>query len=225
VPSGIAALIIAATPFWVVIVEALPPIHHRPTMPALAGILIGLTGIFILVDPFRRPSQTHGYSLLGVAALLLAALSWSLGSVFSHRVNLPKSGLLSSGMQLLIGSGGSFLVGLFSGEARKLDLAGIKLHSVLGLGYLIVVGSLVGFVCYTWLLKAAPTSLVVTYAYVNPLVAIVLGSILAGEILTTRVIIAAPLILSAVVLIQAKHLPIRRTESPCEAVPVTAGDD
>ncbi len=157
--------------------------------------------------------------------MLLAALSWSIGSIYSHNANLPKSGLLGSGMELLAGSAGSFVLGLVTGEAGRLNVSAITLRSVAGLAYLIVVGSLVGFVCYTWLLRVAPTTLVVTYAYVNPLVAVTLGSLLAQEVLTSQVLIAAPLILSAVVLIHMRKMEMKPAEEALISIRETAGDD
>ena len=225
VPSGIAALIVAATPLWIVLIEALRPGGSRPTWLTTIGVLIGLAGIFILIDPVKTAGQQHGYNLLGVVALLLAALSWSIGSIYSHTANLPKSGLLGSGMELLAGSAGSFVLGLVTGEAGRLNVPAITLRSVAGLAYLIVVGSLVGFVCYTWLLRVAPTTLVVTYAYVNPLVAVTLGSLLAQEVLTSRVLIAAPLILSAVILIHTRKTEKKPAEEALISIRETAGDD
>lgn len=224
VPSGIAALIIAATPLWVVLIEAFPPIKNRPSWLSIAGVLVGLAGIFILVNPLSSSGEQN-YNLLGVAALLLAALSWSFGSIMSHRADLPKSALLSSGMQLLVGGIGSFVVGILTGEGSRLDLSAIKLSSLAGLGYLIVIGSLVGFVCYSWLLRVAPTSLVVTYAYVNPLVAVALGSLIAHEILTPRMLVATPLIISAVIMIHGKYLRRSVSKQTSRTLPVSAGDD
>jgi drug/metabolite transporter (DMT)-like permease len=111
------------------------------------------------------------------------------------------------------------------GEARQLDLSAISLRSLSGLGYLIVVGSLVGFVCYTWLLRVAPTPLVVTYAYVNPLVAVILGSLIAGEVLTPRVLIAAPLILVAVGLIHMRQQKKAPAQSQAIVIHASAGED
>jgi len=225
VPSGIAALIVAATPLWVVLVEAMKPGGKRPSWITMAGVLIGLSGIFILINPLKTTGFQQDYNLFGIAVLLLAALSWAIGSIYSHQANLPKSALLSTGMQLLAGSAGSFLFGLLTGEARRLDLRGITLQSVAGLAYLIVIGSLVGYVCYTWLLRVAPTTLVVTYAYINPLVAVILGSLLAQEVLTTRIFISIPLILSAVVLIHAKHLNAKQPEPIRRVIQEPAGED
>jgi drug/metabolite transporter (DMT)-like permease len=205
VNSGIAALIVAATPLWVVLLEMLQHGGKRPTMVTLAGMGGGLAGIIILIDPYHSMDRQQGYSILGIVVLLLAALSWSIGSLYSHEADLPKSALLGSGMELLVGSAGSFVLGLALGEKSQLKISAISASSVAGLAYLIIVGSLVGFVCYTWLLQVAPTELVVTYAYVNPLVAVLLGSLLAQEVLTPKVLMATPLILLAVIFIQAKR--------------------
>ncbi len=225
VPSGITALIIAATPLWIVLIEAIRPGGSRPTRLTMAGVGVGLAGIFILIDPLKSSGQPHGYNPLGVAALLLAALSWSIGSIYSRGANLPKSALLGSGMELIAGSAGSFLLGLVTGETGRLDVTAITLRSAAGLAYLVVVGSLVGFVCYTWLLQVAPTTLVVTYAYVNPLVAVMLGSLLAQEVLTPRVLVATPLILSAVVLIHSRQVEKTPAEPIRAVIQEPAGED
>jgi len=225
VPSGISALLVSATPLWIVLIETFRRGGSRPTWLTTGGVVMGLAGIFILIDPAKTSGQTHGYNLLGVAALLLAALSWSIGSIYSRGANLPKSGLLSNGIELIAGGAGSFLLGLVTGEANQLNVAAISLRSVEGLAYLIVVGSLVGYVCYTWLLRVAPTTLVVTYAYVNPLVAVVLGSLLAQEVLTPRVLIAIPLILAAVVLIHARQTEQKPVGQVHTTIHEPAGED
>jgi drug/metabolite transporter (DMT)-like permease len=206
VPSGISALIIAATPFWIVLIEALRPNGNGASRQTMMGVVTGLAGIIILIDPWKIAGASESYNLMGVMVLLLAALAWAVGSIYSHHADLPQSALLGTGVELLAGSAGSFVIGITTGEARQLNLASIQLQSLGGLAYLIVVGSLIGFVCYTWLLKTAPTELVVTYAYVNPLVAVILGSLIAQEVLSLKVLVAAPLIILAVVFIQAKKV-------------------
>ncbi len=225
IPSGIAALVVAATPLWIVVIETLRPGGSRPTWQSITGVLIGMAGIVILVDPGSATAHQPGYSLLGIVLVLLATLSWSVGSIYSHESQLPDSPLLGTGMELLAGAAGSYIIGLLLGETRQLDLSAISMQSLSGLGYLIVVGSLIGFVCYTWLLRAAPTPLVVTYAYVNPLVAVILGSLLAGEVLTPKVLLATPLILFSIGLIhwkQAKHKPAQDISLP---VQIPTGED
>ncbi len=224
-PSGITALIIAATPLWVALIESIRPGGDRPTWQSMLGILVGLAGIFILVDPFSSTGAHSGYSLVGVALVLLAGLSWSVGSIYSHSAPQPESQLLGSGMELLAGAAGSYLIGLLTGEGRQLVLSAISWQSLVGLAYLVVVGSLVGYVAYTWLLRVAPTAQVVTYAYVNPLVAVVLGSLVAGEALTPRVLVAAPLILGALGLIHLKQLRIRPAKPAPIAARAPAGED
>ena len=112
VPSGIAALIIAATPLWVVFIDAFRRGGHRPSWPTIAGVVVGLAGIVILVDPFRSSWQKPDINLIGVALLLLAGLAWAIGSVYSKSADLPRSPLLGTGMELLAGSAGSFVTGL-----------------------------------------------------------------------------------------------------------------
>lgn len=201
VPSGITALIVAAVPLWIVLVDALRPGGKRPSWQTAAGLLVGMAGILILAGPAMGSGDGGSSHLASVIVLMLATLSWAIGSVYSRGAELPKSPLLGTGMELLAGSAGLYIFGLATGEAGRLDLAAVSTRSLLGLAYLIVIGSLIGFVAYTWLLRVAPTSTVATYAFVNPIVAVVLGSVLAHEVLTPRVLIAIPLILTAVALI------------------------
>lgn len=224
-PSGISALIVAAIPLWIVLLEAIRRGGSKPGWLTLTGVFMGLAGIFILIDPWNGTGASQNYNPLGVAVLLLGALSWSVGSIYSHSADLPKSALLGSGVELLAGSLGSFLIGLLTGEASQLNLSTITISSLGGLAYLIVVGSLVGFVCYTWLLREAPTTLVMTYAYVNPLVAILLGSFLAKEVLTPGVLVAAPLILFAVALIQSKKTEGKEAPRKLVSVAESGGED
>lgn len=219
VPSGMAALMVASIPLWVVLVDALRPNGTRPTLRTMTGVLVGLAGIAILAGPTKSTGGAAGFNLIGVLALLLAALLWAIGSIYSRGADLPKSPLLGTGMEMLAGSAGLFLAGLVSGEAGRLDIGAITSTSLLGLAYLIVVGSLVGFVSYTWLLRSAPTSLVMTYAYVNPLVAVVLGSLLAHEALTPRVLVALPVILSALALINIKRAKVSKPSPVVDAAP------
>ena len=157
-----------------------------------------------------------------MGALIFAALSWSIGSLYSRKAPLPSAPLLGTGMEMLAGSAGLFLAGLASGETSRLNLAAITPSSLMGMGYLVVVGSLVGFVSYTWLLRNAPTNLVMTYAYVNPLVAVFLGSLVVKEALTPQVLVAAPLILSALALINMSRAKEKALASPASKAVVRA---
>lgn len=203
VDSGIAALLVGTVPIWMVLTDALFVSRRRPRGQAIIGLLTGFGGIIVLVGPGSLFAGPGGYDLLGIGAVLLAAFFWSLGSIYSRHADMPSSPLLGTGMEMLAGSAGLYLVSLISGDAANFDLSAVSLRSGLGLVYLIVAGSLGGFVAYTWLLRNAPVSLVATYAYVNPLVAILLGNWLAREPLTAQVWTAAVIIIGSVILINS----------------------
>ncbi len=201
VASGIAALIIASIPLWIALIDAVRPHGIRPDWRIVLGLLIGFGGIVLLVVSSRQQSAAEGMTVAGVAALLLAALLWSLGSIYGRDADMPQSSLLSTGIEMLGGAAGLFVVGSLIGEWRTLQLSAVSGRSLLGLAYLIVAGSLLGFTSYSWLLRNAPVSLVSTYAYVNPVVAIFLGAWLAGEVINLQIIISALVIISSVVVI------------------------
>jgi drug/metabolite transporter (DMT)-like permease len=224
VPSGIAALMIAAVPLWMALLDSLRPAGRRPNGWVITGILAGFSGILVLIGPAQLLGIEGDVDLLGVTVLLLAAFFWAVGSLYNRGAELPASPLLGTGMEMLMGSLGLFLLGTLTGEWSQLDLASVSTRSWLGFAYLVVFGSWVGFASYTWLLRVAPTMLVSTYAYVNPLVAIMLGSLLAGEELTTRVLLAAVFILGSVILITLKQ-PATMKSSAVQTTPPTTGND
>jgi len=201
VDSGIAALIVGTVPLWLTLFEALRPGGAKPNWQAILGLLIGFGGIFILINPETLARAAFRVDLLGAGALVLATILWALGSIYAKTAEVPKSAFMFTGMQMAVGSLGLFIVSALNGEMSGFDLGAVTTQSWLGLGYLILFGSLGGFVAYGWLLRNAPISLVATYGYVNPVVAIFLGSWLADEVLTGRVFIAAAVIIGAVVLI------------------------
>lgn len=201
VDSGVAALLVGTVPIWMVLLDALFSSKMRPRWQAIVGLLTGFSGIVVLVGPGTLINGESRYDLLGIGAVLLAALFWSLGSVYSRKADMPSSPLLGTGMEMLAGSAGLYAVSMMSGEWQAFNLSTVSLRSGLGLLYLIVFGSLGGFVAYTWLLRNAPISLVATYAYVNPLVAILLGNWLAQEPLTAQILIAAVVIIGSVIMI------------------------
>jgi drug/metabolite transporter (DMT)-like permease len=224
VASGIAALLIGSVPVWMVLIEALRPGGTRPSTLAVVGLLAGFGGIALLVGPTQvGGSLATGINPAGALALLGAALLWSLGSVYSRGANLPASSLQSTGMQMLTGSAGLFLVGALAGEPGNLDLTAVSARSWLALVYLTLGGSLGGFVAYAWLLRNAPVALVSTYAYVNPLVAILLGNWLAAEPLTFRILAAALVILGSVALIntsKTRAVPSQSATRPGSAAAI-----
>ncbi len=203
IPSGIAALVIGSSPMFLVIGEAIRPNGVKPNWQGIVGLLIGFVGIFVLIGPAEISGSATKLNPFGVVALLFACMFWSTGSIFSKSVDLPKSSLMNTGAQMLTGSIGLFIVSLATGELSGWDVTAVSTRSLLGLSYLILVGSLIGFVSYGWLLQNAPISLVSTYAYVNPIVAVFLGTWLAHEALEPRIWIAAGIIVGSVIFINS----------------------
>jgi drug/metabolite transporter (DMT)-like permease len=200
VPSGATALIIGSIPIWLVLIEALRPGGARPGRIAILGLITGFVGIVILVGPLNLAGG-EPLDPLGTAALLLASLLWAIGSIYSRSAQMPGSALMTTGAQMLVGSLGLLAVSGLLGEWARFDAATVSRESWISLLYLILLGSLVAFSAYAWLLRNAPVSLVATYAYVNPVVAVLLGSWLADEPLNARILLAALIIVGSVVLI------------------------
>src|SRR5215211_2028272 len=222
VPSGIAALMISTSPFWLVLFESMRAGGTKPTWQAILGLIVGFAGVFILIGPAEITGAKGGFDTFGVILLLLAPLFWSMGSIFAKGADMPKSTLLSTGMQMLMGAVALFVVSLVKGELSGFSIGLVSTRSWLGLMYLITFGSLVGFVSYGWLLHNAPVSLMSTYAYVNPVVAVFFGNLLADEPLNARILIASAIIIGSVVLINSARKAPVKTE-PLQAVP--DGDD
>jgi drug/metabolite transporter (DMT)-like permease len=202
VPSGIAALIVGTSPLWLTIFESMRPGGVKPGWLTIVGLFVGFGGIALLVGPaeFSRDAGT-ALDLTGSLILLCAPFLWSLGSIYAKTADMPSSSLMSTGAQMLIGSLGLFIVSLLTGELHGFTLVQVSMRSLIGLLYLISFGSLIGFVAYGWLLHNAPISLVSTYAYVNPIVAVLLGALFVNEAITPRVIVAAAIIIGSVFLI------------------------
>jgi drug/metabolite transporter (DMT)-like permease len=222
IPSGIASLFIATTPLWMVLIDSLRPNGVRANWMTWLGVIIGFTGIAILANPGQSHSGNPALDPLGMLVLVLAALSWSIGSLYSRKASLPSSSLLGTGMEMLAGSIGLFAFSAVIGEWSQFDVSSVSQRSIGGLIYLIIFGSFIGFAAYTWLLRNAPTPIVSTYAYVNPVVALFLGSLIVHESLDTQDIVSALIILSGVVLITtAKSIGANKV-SP---IPLSPGED
>ncbi len=222
VPSGIAALMISTSPFWLVLFEALRAGGAKPTWQAILGLIAGFGGVFILIGPSEFTGGKASYDTFGILLLLLAPVFWSLGSIYAKGADMPQSTLLSTGMEMLAGAAALFLVSVIKGELNGFSLGAVSMRSWLGLAYLITFGSLVGFVSYGWLLHNAPVSLMSTYAYVNPVVAVLLGNLLAKEPLNSHIVIAAAVIIGSVILINSARLVKPKTQP----LPAAAeGDD
>lgn len=221
IASGVAALIIGTVPLWLVLIEAIRPGGVRPSWRALIGLIVGFGGIYLLIGPSELTGKFQ-FDVLGTLTLITAAFLWSVGSIFSRSAELPKSALMTTGAEMLAGSIPIFIVSILFGEWKSFSFAQVSVQSWLALLYLITFGSMVGFVAYIWLLQNAPVSLVATYAYVNPLVAVLLGSWFAQESLTGRTLVAAGIIIGSVVFINSARQVKFKTE-PLQAVP--NGDD
>jgi drug/metabolite transporter (DMT)-like permease len=196
VDSGLAALLISTEPLWIVILVWLRTGRKRPDWRVVTGLVLGFMGLMLLVRP-----GSGSVNALGAAAVVLASLSWAWGSIYGQRAPLPSSPLATTGMEMLSGGALLLLTSTLTGEPSRFALAAVSAKSLLALGYLVVFGAIVAFTCYVWLLRVAPPVLVSTYAYVNPVVAVLLGWLFAGEPLTSRTALAAAVILTGVALI------------------------
>lgn len=212
VPSGIAALIIASIPAMVVILEFLTS-GARPSGATMAGLVIGSIGTLVLVDPARLTGG-GGVDLVGAGVLMVGSLSWAYGSLYSLRADQASPALQSTGMQMLSGGLLLLVVGVGSGELTSFSLGSVTIRSILAVAYLVVFGSMVAFSSYIWLLKVSTPARVSTYAFVNPLIALVLGWLFAGEELNARVIVASLLTVVAVALIVRGKYRGTRKELP-----------
>jgi drug/metabolite transporter (DMT)-like permease len=200
VPSGLTALLVSILPFWLVIIEWVRPPRRRPSGAVMVGLILGFIGIIVLMGPSEFGG--HGdVSPVGALVLILGSLSWAIGSFWSRDAELPGSGLLTTGMEMLGGGVLLMIVGAVTGELSQFDIHRISNASVVGLIYLITFGSLIGFTSYIWLLDKVSPARLGTYAYVNPIVAVLLGWAIAGETLTIRTGIAAAIVICAVALI------------------------
>lgn len=213
IPSGLAALLVATVPLWMVLIEWWGG-GARPTRRVVAGLIVGFVGLALLIGPADFLGG-DAVDLLGTGAVLVGSLSWAFGSVISRRVSLPESPLLGTGMEMLAGGALLMLAGTVLGEWGRFDAAAASRESILGLLYLIGAGSWIGFTAYVWLLRHVEVSKVATYAYVNPVVAVVLGWAIAGERLTARTLAATVVIVIGVVFITAgrRRPPLERAET------------
>jgi drug/metabolite transporter (DMT)-like permease len=200
VASGVAALLIGAAPLWMVLIEFLNPQGRRPSRWAILGVILGFVGIAVLIGPSQLTGSEGEVNIIGAGVLIFSSLFWATGSLYSRHATLPSSPLLGTAMEMLGGGAGLLLLSVLTGEFNRLDLTHVSARSLGGMAYLIVFGSWIGLTSYTWLLRVAPTPLVFTYAYVNPVVAVLLGHLLAAEPLTLQIIIAATIVIGSVAL-------------------------
>ena len=203
VPSGLAALLVATVPLWLLGIDA-GLNHARLGLAPMAGLALGLVGVGLLSG---LGGNSRGTSVVGVVIILGAAAMWALGTIMAGRVTLPSSPALASGMQLLAGGAVLLALAAAAGEFGSLRLGEVSARSWLALGYLIVVGSIVAFSAYGIAVRALPTATVATYAYVNPVIAVLLGALILNEQLTPAMIGGGVLIVGAVVLVVRRSPP------------------
>jgi drug/metabolite transporter (DMT)-like permease len=215
VPSGLAALLVAAVPLWVVVYRTV--FRDRVAATTLLGVGLGFAGVALLLAPGSGSGGTIGGSLL----IVLASASWAAGSFASPRLPLPVDPLVSTGWQMLFGGGVLAVAGLAAGETSDVTTSVFSTDALLSLGFLIVFGSLLAYSAYVWLLQHAPISEVATYAYVNPVIAVALGWAILGESFGTQTLIGAAIIVGSVAIIVRKESAPRPT--PAERAPLDAG--
>ncbi len=209
VPSGLAALIVATVPLWMVLFDWLFAGGARPSRTLMAGLLLGLSGVGLLMSSTELGAQSRE-GLLGGFAVLGASISWAAGSIYARKAALPRSPFLATAMQMIVGGFVLSLMAAIAGEGGELHLSAFSMKSILALVYLIVFGALIAFTAYIWLLGVSTPARVSTYAYVNPAVAVLLGWLLANERLDARAALAVLIILSAVALVSLKGGDPRR---------------
>jgi len=210
VPSGITALLIGVSPLFFVLLEWAWPGGSRPTALTFAALLTGFAGVAWLAAPWEKPAQ-GGLHPVGVIAILAACLFWSLGSIYSRHAKHGADPFLASALQMLGGGAALTLTALVHGDFGQLNVAGIAPRAWVAFAYLVCAGSLVGFSTFVWLMKHSTPARVSTYAYVNPVVAVILGWLLLGEPIGPRTLVASAIIVTAVAIITVqKNKPVAK---------------
>jgi drug/metabolite transporter (DMT)-like permease len=199
VPSGITALLIAIVPLFVVLLEWAGPGRVRPTWGVVCGIALGLVGVAVLVDP--TAAGASGIDPVGAAILLVACFLWSIGTLYGGKAKMADPPLLAIGMQMFAGGLLLLATGAAVGELGRLNLTGISDRSAVAFAYLVLIGALIGFTSYLWLIRNVEPALATTYAFVNPVVAVLLGFWILAEPISDRTVIAAAVIIAGVAII------------------------
>ncbi len=216
VPSGIAALLVGLVPAWAAVIDGVG-FGERLPRPVAVGIGIGFLGVAVLAWPF---GGALAFDPAGLGAVLVAPILWALGTVYAaRRAHLPADGLLASALQMLLGGLVLVAMAVTTGEIGQLDPTAVSPTSLLALAYLTVAGTLIAYSTFAWLLRHAPVSTVATYAYVNPVVAVALGTLVLGERLELRALLAGAVIVVGVALI-VRGRRSRAAEPTEEARPI-----
>jgi drug/metabolite transporter (DMT)-like permease len=199
VPSGITAMLITTVPLWIVLLDWLRPSGNRPDVRVIIGLLTGFAGIALLTGPAAMPGGMN-IDRVGAAVLMIASFSWAAGSLFARRARMSRCPILSTAMQLLVGGALLTIAGAAMGEWTRFDVAAVSTLSLLAFVFL-TVGTIIAYTAYNWLLQVESPAKISTYAYVNPVVAVLLGWSIASEVLDLRTLLALGVILGAVVAI------------------------
>src|SRR3989338_5082274 len=199
VSSGIAAVLVASEPLWIVTIESLFLRDARIHGKGVAGLVLVFAGLVYLIAS-TKGIDPSGTDMLASMAVVGGSLSWSGGAVYARVARLPRSPVLSAGMELMIGGAFLLIASYLFGEMDAFDIRSVSVRSMLGLGYLILFGSVVAFSAYTWLLGHTSATRISTHTYVNPIIALLLGWLVAGEPMTMAVGVAAAAIVGSVYL-------------------------
>jgi drug/metabolite transporter (DMT)-like permease len=202
VPSGLAALLVATVPLWLIIIDR-PVTGTRIGLIATGGLLAGVVGVGFLSGLFGGDGHggAGGVSVVGVVIILAASVSWASGTIASRQLPSPARPLLATSMQMLAGGLVLFVAAAIGGEFSGLDLGRVSMSSLLGLLWLIGPGSIIALSAFVVAVRRLPTATVATYAYVNPIIAVILGTALLGEALTMPMLLGGALVVVAVVLV------------------------
>lgn len=212
IPSGLAAVLVATMPIWITLLNWVRPRGDRPDGRMMTGLAGGFGGVVLLVAPWQ--TGVAAVDVWGVLAVLIGTMAWAAGSLYTRTASLPRSHLLATAMEMLAGGVLLLIAGTVHGEWSAALSGSVSLQSLLALAYLIIFGSLVALTTYTWLLSVCPPSRVSSYAYVNPVVAVFLGWLLADESFSLRMLLAAAVILGAVALVTTGRTHARTRRGP-----------
>jgi drug/metabolite transporter (DMT)-like permease len=213
VPSGLAALLVATEPLWITLIALLLSRKQNLNFANVTGLVVGFAGVLLLTTDHQLSGQSA--SLIGAIAIVIGTITWAIGMLYSQSsTSLPSNSVARAGMSLLMGSWMLLATAGLTGEFHGFHWANVSTKSLLGLLYLITFGSIVAYTAYMWLLDRCSPTLIATHTYVNPIVAVFLGWLLAGEVITGRTIIAAALVIISVIFVSLGHA--EKSQPVCE---------
>jgi drug/metabolite transporter (DMT)-like permease len=220
VPSGLAALLVATVPLYTALLIWIFGMAERPTGLSAVGLATGFIGVALLVGPalWDRSPNESSHAWIGMVILLVSSLIWSIGSLYSRQTPNAGSPFFAAGQQMLCGGGLMFLIGVARGELRDFHPGQVTMLSLGAFAYLVLIGGIIGYGCYAYILRHCDPSKVATYAFVNPVVAVLLGALFAGEKLTIRALFAAALIIGSVAIVITGG---RKRHRECEEIAQT----